>query len=217
MTILDKLDLTQRLDREQYEKRLMEEQRRLLQLRLHLGGELGDQAIGVARGHDLEVDALRSHQSFALGDDRGHHLEAEAARQRAEHQVWLQATDERAHLARPAGVVHDEPCVWAHRRPAGRARTGNCASSRARHRGRHAALGSLDRGCARVDHGDMEPGRRGEVGRGNASHHAGAEDEDVHRNAPCGIWRVAGARAVRQAPSRVITWCSSRSPRPRSG
>jgi AMP-polyphosphate phosphotransferase len=46
MTILDKLDLTQRLDREQYEKRLMEEQRRLLQLRLHLGGELGDHGVG---------------------------------------------------------------------------------------------------------------------------------------------------------------------------
>ena len=43
MTILSKLDLSLRLDREQYEKRLMEEQRRLLQLRLHLGGEMGDQ------------------------------------------------------------------------------------------------------------------------------------------------------------------------------
>lgn len=43
MTILDKLDLTLRLDKEQYEKRLQEEQRRLLQLRLHLGGEMGGQ------------------------------------------------------------------------------------------------------------------------------------------------------------------------------
>ncbi len=43
MTILSKLDLSLRLDREQYEKRLMEEQRRLLQLRLHLGGEMGGQ------------------------------------------------------------------------------------------------------------------------------------------------------------------------------
>ena len=41
MTILDKLDLSLRLDREQYEKRLEDEQRRLLQLRLHLGGEMG--------------------------------------------------------------------------------------------------------------------------------------------------------------------------------
>ena len=41
MTILDKLDLTQRLDREQYNKRLADEQRRLLQLRLHLEGHLG--------------------------------------------------------------------------------------------------------------------------------------------------------------------------------
>ncbi len=41
MAILGKLDLTLRLDREQYEKRLAEEQRRLLQLRLHLGGEMG--------------------------------------------------------------------------------------------------------------------------------------------------------------------------------
>ena len=46
MTILDKLDLTLRLDREQYTKRLEEEQRRLLQLRLHLGGELGDHGVG---------------------------------------------------------------------------------------------------------------------------------------------------------------------------
>jgi polyphosphate kinase 2 (PPK2 family) len=42
MTVLDTLDLTLRLDKEQYEKRLAEEQRRLLQLRLHLGGEMGD-------------------------------------------------------------------------------------------------------------------------------------------------------------------------------
>ncbi|MGD9995759.1 MAG: polyphosphate kinase 2 family protein [Ilumatobacteraceae bacterium] len=41
MTFLDKLDLGQRLDREQYDKRLADEQRRLLQLRLHLGGQMG--------------------------------------------------------------------------------------------------------------------------------------------------------------------------------
>jgi AMP-polyphosphate phosphotransferase len=41
MTILDNLDLGQRLDREQYNKRLEDEQRRLLQLRLHLGGQMG--------------------------------------------------------------------------------------------------------------------------------------------------------------------------------
>ena len=41
MTVLDNLDLTQRLDREQYARRLQDEQRRLLQLRLHLGGEIG--------------------------------------------------------------------------------------------------------------------------------------------------------------------------------
>jgi polyphosphate kinase 2 (PPK2 family) len=41
MTELDRLDLTLRLDRETYYKRLEEEQRRLLQLRLHLGGEMG--------------------------------------------------------------------------------------------------------------------------------------------------------------------------------
>ena len=43
MGVIDKLDLSLRLDREQYEKRLAEEQRRLLQLRLHLGGEMGGQ------------------------------------------------------------------------------------------------------------------------------------------------------------------------------
>ncbi len=42
MPILDKLDLSLRLDREQYAKRLEDEQRRLLQLRLHLGGQMGD-------------------------------------------------------------------------------------------------------------------------------------------------------------------------------
>jgi polyphosphate kinase 2 (PPK2 family) len=46
MTLLDKLDLTQRLDRDQYHKRLIDEQRRLLQLRLHLGGQLGSGATG---------------------------------------------------------------------------------------------------------------------------------------------------------------------------
>lgn len=46
MTILDKLDLGLRLDREQYTKRLEDEQRRLLQLRLHLGGEMNGGTIG---------------------------------------------------------------------------------------------------------------------------------------------------------------------------
>lgn len=38
MGMLDSLDLTQRLDREQYERQLVQLQRRLLQLRLHVGG-----------------------------------------------------------------------------------------------------------------------------------------------------------------------------------
>jgi AMP-polyphosphate phosphotransferase len=46
MSRLDKLDLTLRLDREQYAKRLEAEQRRLLHLRLHLGGELGGHGMG---------------------------------------------------------------------------------------------------------------------------------------------------------------------------
>jgi polyphosphate kinase 2 (PPK2 family) len=46
MTVLDKLDLGQRLDKDQYAKRLEEEQRRLLQLRLHLGGHLGAGQLG---------------------------------------------------------------------------------------------------------------------------------------------------------------------------
>jgi AMP-polyphosphate phosphotransferase len=41
MTLLSQLDLGQRLDKEQYYKRLEDEQRRLLQLRLHLGGHMG--------------------------------------------------------------------------------------------------------------------------------------------------------------------------------
>lgn len=46
MSVLHHLDLTQRLDRDQYAKRLIEEQRRLLQLRLHLGGELRGGEVG---------------------------------------------------------------------------------------------------------------------------------------------------------------------------
>ena len=46
MTILDTIDLTQRLDQKQYAARLVQEQRRLLQLRLHLGGQIGDQGPG---------------------------------------------------------------------------------------------------------------------------------------------------------------------------
>jgi AMP-polyphosphate phosphotransferase len=46
MGILDQLDLSVRLDRDEYDKRLADEQRRLLQLRLHLGGEMGDRRLG---------------------------------------------------------------------------------------------------------------------------------------------------------------------------
>lgn len=41
MGVLDRLDLTRRIDRETYARRLEDEQRRLLQLRLNLGGEIG--------------------------------------------------------------------------------------------------------------------------------------------------------------------------------
>lgn len=43
---LDALDLSQRLKREEYEQRVEVAQRRLLQLRLHLGGQLGSGEIG---------------------------------------------------------------------------------------------------------------------------------------------------------------------------
>ena len=46
MTILDKLDMSQRLDRDQYTAKLEREQRRLLQLRLHLGGHMGTGEVG---------------------------------------------------------------------------------------------------------------------------------------------------------------------------
>ena len=46
MTLLDHLDMTQRLDKPTYESRLQVEQRRLLQLRLHLGGHLGSHGAG---------------------------------------------------------------------------------------------------------------------------------------------------------------------------
>ena len=41
MTRLDKLDMTKRLDRDEYTERLLSSQRRLLQLRLHLEGQMG--------------------------------------------------------------------------------------------------------------------------------------------------------------------------------
>jgi polyphosphate kinase 2 (PPK2 family) len=46
MGLLDELDMSQRLDRNDYERRLADGQRRLLQLRLRLGGEIGDQGPG---------------------------------------------------------------------------------------------------------------------------------------------------------------------------
>ena len=46
MASLDKIDLTPRLDRDDYEKRLLAAQRRFLQLRLTLGGHLGNPRLG---------------------------------------------------------------------------------------------------------------------------------------------------------------------------
>ncbi len=46
MTILDKLDMSQRLDQKAYTARLIAAQRRLLQLRLHLGGQMGANGVG---------------------------------------------------------------------------------------------------------------------------------------------------------------------------
>jgi polyphosphate kinase 2 (PPK2 family) len=45
-TRLDQLDLSQRIGRREYEQRVQAGQRRLLQLRLHLGGQLGSGEIG---------------------------------------------------------------------------------------------------------------------------------------------------------------------------
>ncbi len=46
MGVLDKLDLSGRLDRDEYEKRLDEGQRHLTHLRLHLGGLMGSHVVG---------------------------------------------------------------------------------------------------------------------------------------------------------------------------
>ncbi|MCU1394491.1 MAG: hypothetical protein JWM34_2919 [Ilumatobacteraceae bacterium] len=46
MSRLDKLDMTLRLDRDAYDKRLLAGQRRLLQLRLHLEGQMGAATTG---------------------------------------------------------------------------------------------------------------------------------------------------------------------------
>ena len=46
MALLDQLDMTQRLDRSEYNSRLEQAQRRLLQLRLYLEGQMGAESIG---------------------------------------------------------------------------------------------------------------------------------------------------------------------------
>ena len=46
MTILDHLDMTMRLDRNEYASRLEKAQRRLLQLRLYLEGSMGAESVG---------------------------------------------------------------------------------------------------------------------------------------------------------------------------
>jgi len=46
MAVLDRLDLSNRLDRAEYERRLLVGQRRLYQLRLHLGGLMGSGTLG---------------------------------------------------------------------------------------------------------------------------------------------------------------------------
>ncbi|MDO8390609.1 MAG: UDP-galactose-lipid carrier transferase [Actinomycetota bacterium] len=46
MGILDKLDMSNRIDKGEYERRLAEGQRRLFQLRLHIGGLMGGSGLG---------------------------------------------------------------------------------------------------------------------------------------------------------------------------
>jgi polyphosphate kinase 2 (PPK2 family) len=46
MGLLEKLDLSPRLDKDEYEKRVLRGQRRFLQLRLALGGQMGDGRVG---------------------------------------------------------------------------------------------------------------------------------------------------------------------------
>jgi len=46
MGVLDRLDMSHRLDKDEYEKRLAQGQRRLSQLRLHLGGLMGSGTLG---------------------------------------------------------------------------------------------------------------------------------------------------------------------------
>ncbi|HRD99941.1 MAG TPA: UDP-galactose-lipid carrier transferase, partial [Ilumatobacteraceae bacterium] len=48
MARLDRLDLSQKLTAAEYSKRIALAQRRLLQLRLHLGGQMGSGEIGPA-------------------------------------------------------------------------------------------------------------------------------------------------------------------------
>ncbi len=48
MARLDKLDVDQRIGRHEYQQRLVAAQRRLLQLRLHLGGQMGTGELGPA-------------------------------------------------------------------------------------------------------------------------------------------------------------------------
>jgi len=43
---LDQLDLSAAINRKEYDRRLIDAQQRFLQLRLHLGGQMGDDGIG---------------------------------------------------------------------------------------------------------------------------------------------------------------------------
>ncbi len=96
MGVLDKLDMTQRLDRDEYEKRLLAGQRRLQQLRLTFGGQLGTGKVGpsivvVVEGPDASgkggaIKAMVSHL-----DPRHYNVKNYAAPTREEkyhHFLW---------------------------------------------------------------------------------------------------------------------------------
>lgn len=96
MTFLDKLDMSGRLDRDRFNERLADEQRRLLQLRLHLGGHMGTSGLGPgllvlfegpdAAGKGGAISSIVGHL-----DPRHYHVYSYAAPSTAEkqrHFLW---------------------------------------------------------------------------------------------------------------------------------
>jgi AMP-polyphosphate phosphotransferase len=96
MSRLSKLDMTRRLERDEYLTRLEDSQRRLLQLRLHLGGHMGDQGVGpglliVFEGPDAAGKGGAIKQVVTHLDPRHYSVinyAAPSTREKRHHYLW---------------------------------------------------------------------------------------------------------------------------------